>query len=211
MISEKFDLSANAFLTWYGVIQSIPTEWKNVIRNTNFSIESYSQKAMINYRHGIFIGDNFCGITKVKTSMIYNALVQKSFVPPTSRNQFSQKFDISEKDWPKIYSLAGKCSIDSGTRIFQYKILNNTLYLNKHLFQCKLAESPLCSICGVEDETVIHLFAECSYSTKLWEELQNALASKLSLPNVSPQNVILGIIDCQSSSVAIKHLLLLYK
>ena len=59
---------------------------------------------------------------------------------------------------------------------------------------------------------MIHLFAECRYSTKLWEELQNASASKLSLPNVSPQNVILGIIDCrQSSSVAINHLLLIHK
>ena len=64
---------------------------------------------------------------------------------------------------------------------------------------------------GVENETVTHLFAECSYSIKLWEELQNAPASKLSIPNVSPQNVILGIIDCQSSFVAINHLLLLYK
>ena len=143
--------------------------------------------------------------------MIYNALVQKSFVPPTSRNKFSQTFDTSEDDWSKFYSLAGKCSIDSKTRVFQYKILNNALYLNKRLFRCKLAERPLCSMCGVEDETAIHIFAECSYSTKLWEELQNALASKLSLPNVSPQNVILGIIDCQSSSVAINQLLLLYK
>ena len=75
MISEKFDLSANAFLTWYGVIQSFPTEWRNIIGDANFSIESYSQEAMINYIHGIFIGDNFNGITKVKTSMIYNALV----------------------------------------------------------------------------------------------------------------------------------------
>ena len=139
VISEKFDLSANAFLTWYGVIQSIPTECKNVIRNANFSIESYSQEAMINCRHGIFIGDNFYGITKVKTSMIYNALVQKTFVPPTSRNNFSQKFDISEEDCPKMYSLAEKCSIDSKTRIFQYKILNNALYLNERLFRCKLA------------------------------------------------------------------------
>ena len=29
--SEKYDLSASAFLTWYGVIQSIPIEWKNII------------------------------------------------------------------------------------------------------------------------------------------------------------------------------------
>ena len=74
-------------------------------------MESYSQEAMINYRHGIFIGDNFYGIAKIKTSMIYNALVQKIFVPPASRNKFSQKFDISEEDWPIIYSLAGKCSM----------------------------------------------------------------------------------------------------
>ena len=111
---------------------------------------------MINYRHGIFIGDNFYEITKVKTSIICNGLVQKSFVPPTSRNKFSQKSDISEEDWPKIYSLAGKCSIDSKTRIFQYKILNNAFYLNKRLFRSKLVESPLCSLCGVEDETVAH-------------------------------------------------------
>ena len=102
VISEKSDLSANAFLIWYGVIQSIPIEWKNVIRNANFSIESYSQLALINYRQGTFIGDNFYGIAKVKSGMIYNALVQKRFVPSTSRNIFSQKFDISEEDWPKI-------------------------------------------------------------------------------------------------------------
>ena len=89
--------------------------------------------------------------------------------------------------------------------------MSNALCLNKRLFRSKLVESPSCSMCGVEDETVTHLFAECSYSTKLWDELQNALASKLSLPNISPQNVILEIIDCQSSFVSINHLLLLHK
>ena len=74
---------------------------------------------MINYRHGIFIGYNFYGITQVKTSMIYNALVQNIFVPPTSRNKFSQKFNISEEDLSKFYSIAGKSSIDSKTRIFE--------------------------------------------------------------------------------------------
>ena len=27
---KEIDLSASAFLTWYAVIQSIPTEWKNI-------------------------------------------------------------------------------------------------------------------------------------------------------------------------------------
>ena len=43
-------------------------------------------------------------------------------------------------------------------------------------------------MCGVKDETVAHLFAECIYSTRLWQESKNALASETSLPNVSLQN-----------------------
>ena len=97
-MSEKFDLSANTFLTWYGVVHSIPIDWKNVTRNSNLSMEAYSQDPMINYRHGTFISDNFYEIYKTKTSMIYNILVQKKFAPPTSRNKFSQKFGIYEED-----------------------------------------------------------------------------------------------------------------
>ena len=66
VISDKSDLSANAFLTWYGVIQSIPTERKNIIRDANFSIVSYSQEAMINYRHGIFLVITFMELPKLK-------------------------------------------------------------------------------------------------------------------------------------------------
>ena len=76
---------------------------------------------MINYRHGIFICDNFYEILKVKTGMVYNVLVQNRFVPQTLRKTFSEKFDVCEKDWPKIYPLPGKCSKDSRTRIFQHK------------------------------------------------------------------------------------------
>ena len=43
-------------------------------------MEASSQEAMINYRHGIIIGDYFYGITKVKTSMIYKANILKSLI-----------------------------------------------------------------------------------------------------------------------------------
>ena len=89
---------------------------------------------MINYRHGIFIGANFYGITKVKTRMIYIALIRKRFVSPTSGKKFSQKSDVGNEDWQKSSINAGKCSIDSKTWIFLYKILNDALYLNKRLF-----------------------------------------------------------------------------
>ena len=46
-------------------------------------------------------------------------------------------------------------TIDTKLRIFQYKILNNILCVNKMLFKFRKVESPLCSFCKAEDETYI--------------------------------------------------------
>ena len=60
----------------------------------------------------------------------------------------------------KIYTLTRKITIDSYSRIFLYKILNNILYVNKSLYRMKVLDSPLCCLCNAEDETIIHLFSK---------------------------------------------------
>ena len=49
-------------------------------------------------------------------------------------------------------------TIESYTRSFQYKILNNALFLNKKLFKFGVIELPACSFCGQVDESPIHFF-----------------------------------------------------
>ena len=63
--------------------------------------------------------------------------------------------------------LSSKCAIDTGTRVFQYKILNNVLYLNKHLYKMKVVEGPLFSLCQKENETFENLFVDCTFLKKL--------------------------------------------
>ena len=45
-------------------------------------------------------------------------------------------------------------------RLFQYKILNNVLYLNKILFK----------FCKSADKTIIHLFSKCLCAQYIWNE-----------------------------------------
>ena len=97
------------------------------------------------YQYCVYIKDTFTDILKVKTNQIYDSLVQKRFQAPTAKANLSQKFDISDQLWPKIYTLASKYTIETKTRVFQYKILNKILYLNKQLYKMRLKESPLCS------------------------------------------------------------------
>ena len=76
--------------------------------------------------------------------------------------------------------LSSKRAIDTGTRVFQYKILNNILYLNKHLYKIKVVESPLCSLCQKENETFEHLFLDCTFSKKTMDRYKTVFESRFS-------------------------------
>ena len=53
---------------------------------------------------------------------------------PTSQCYFEIKFPDVEFDWKYISTLSRKITTDPYSRYFQYKILNNVLYLNDKLF-----------------------------------------------------------------------------
>ena len=51
-------------------------------------------------------------------------------------------------DWRKVFLIPRISTIESYTRSFQYKIINNALFLNKRLFKFGVIKSPACSFCG---------------------------------------------------------------
>ena len=73
-------------------------------------------------------------------------------------------------------------------RCFQYKVLNNVLFLNKKLFLFKKSQSPLCFFCKEEDETVLHLYFCCPNVRNLWNHLKFYLAEHLTLPPQTLKN-----------------------
>ena len=71
--------------------------------------------------------------------------------------------------------LPRQATIESSLRSFQYKILNNILYLNEKLFKFKTVDSPLCSLCKTENESTLHLFCECAVTSNLLEHAIQAV------------------------------------
>ena len=63
----------------------------------------------------------------------------------------------SNIEWNRAYVLPRLCTIDSYLRVFQYKILNNILFLNNRLFKMGKVDSSLCSFCKVTSETITHI------------------------------------------------------
>ena len=106
-----------------------------------------------------------------------------------------------------LYAIVTK---DSRLRVFQYKILNSVLYLNKMLFMFGKSDSSLCSFCKMIDETPLYLFL---LKTKLlWDQLKEFISNEtLSFPSLTPQSAILGHIDLSDDYLLINHIILIYK
>ena len=127
---------------------------------------------------------------------------------PTSQKYFENFFPSLSFTWKDVYILPRIVTINTRLRVFQYKVLNNALYLNKHLYIFKLSDTKLCSFCNQEDETVIHLFANRSKSKTLWNSLKEFFKDTINLTLLTPQSVIFGsldsrIISCSKLSSAI--------
>ena len=205
---SKFNLNINEFFAWFGVIQCIPSYWKCIIRSY-LPLQTVQYDKVKYFHRGIFVNNSFLEVVKVTSKMIYNIHIDKLFKTPTSKLYYSSKFNVTEDDWPLIYTLAGKLTLDSKLRVFHYKVLNNILYLNKSLYKMKLVDTPLYTFCQWEEETSNHLFLECEYSKTLWSDIQNWLEGDL--PNINSQDVVLEFVERQFFGRIDNFLLLLYK
>ena len=102
-------------------------------------------------------------------------------------------------------------TLDTEIKMFQYKILNNILYLSQGLYCMNLFESPLCSLCKREVESISHLFLKCKFSTRLWAETQRWCSPAIALPQLTEEIVYLGWFSNDPQTILTNHILLLYK
>ena len=97
-------------------------------------------------------------------------------------------------------------------RMFQYKILNNTLFLNKKLFLFGKSDTRLCSFCANVDEDMDHLFSDCPETSSLWSLLQTALSPNVMLINLTAKFALLGFYEASPEHFnLLNHILLLFK
>ena len=132
---------------------------------------------------------------------------------PTSQSYYGKLLETTNLNLKEIYILPRKVSIDTTLRMFQYKILNNILFLNKLLFKFKKVSSRLCFFCNSADETPLHIFYTCNVTKRLWNELQYFVYQYLYI-EITPQSALLGFFNIgsqQQNFLLINHLLLIFK
>ena len=92
-------------------------------------------------------------------------------------------------------------------------MLSNVLFLNKELFLFNKSNSPLCSFCKEEDETVFHFYLYYPNVGNLYNQLKFYLAEDSTLPPHTLQAAVFGFSkkDNMENVVLYNHLFLIFK
>ena len=104
--------------------------------------------------------DSIVSLKNLDSKELYPFFLDKIVTTPTSQIYFGRLFGPI-LNWDKIYLDPCIVTKDSYIHIFQYKLLNNILFLNSRLFHLNFSDSPLCSLCNNFVETPNHFFSEC--------------------------------------------------
>ena len=87
--------------------------------------------------------------------------------------------DIEEDiDWSVAHDNNFTCSTETQLRALYFKIFHRAICTNKFLNKIGRKDSPLCYFCKNPDETLVHLFCECSKVTGLSKNLSDLTECK---------------------------------
>ena len=178
------------YFQWAQLIHAIPQIWKDKIKQNL----SKNESNLLVLNHHLIKNARILTLDKLTAKEIYSILISSLKNKPTSQNYFENSFPNYTFDWKQIYLLPRIITINSYQRNFQYKILHNILYLHKTLYIFGKIDSPLCSICHSNDETVAHLFCKCVRVSQLWSQLRIFFSTDLNLPLLTPQTAIFGFL-----------------
>ena len=99
----------------------------------------------------------------------------------------------TDKDWECFNLAANKCTPSIDLRWFQYRIIHRILPTKRFLFKIKYTDSPKCSFCNTFDETIYHIFWECSKVENIWRELKTWLGTVDVKLNFTVSQVLFGV------------------
>ena len=206
-IREEFTLENTLYFKYLQLTNVIPRTWRHIVLD-----DVHHPLAPVTPVRGMIQSTRMLPLKELVSKRIYAILIRKRNHTPTSQTFYNTKFpQIQANNWLQIYMLPRKTTRNMYARYFQYRIINNILYLNDRLYHFGKSETNLCSFCNNAIENPTHLFSQCPRVIRLWVELKEILSPYLSLHDLHAQSALLGFFDDSQTKLLLNHLLLIFK
>ena len=114
----KFDLKQQDAMLWLSILESIPSQWKR-------KVKSHEMKMTDDVSVGLSLN--------MTVISVYNILLRSTKTCTTSQKSIETLLNNHSINWPEAYMITHKVTIETSLRVFQYKLLNNIIYLTKKI------------------------------------------------------------------------------
>jgi len=182
IFSQKYNIVEN-FLTFNGILQSIPKEWTKILQ-TNEATDTVQRQI------------NHLKMVKKVPKFIYNEMIQYKIEHPQkclSKWNKMLNINITLNEWYKYFQYIYKMTDCVKYQYFQFRLLHNTLITNEKLFKWKMVETDLCIFCEEEIEDLKHIFLDCEVIKMFWQKLNIWMKRKLQLSvNFNTTEILFG-------------------
>ena len=216
VISEIFDGQAFTFQEFKAKYQVKGTvlDYERLlycIRNNLLNVEAYMGKE---YNPRVEKAIKKLLACDKGTRPLYDVLsANNSTIPSQERWQAELEqynIQISPEMWIAWYKLPWKCTNSTKLQSLQYKINHRFLVTNRILFHMNFRDDDVCSLCGADRETILHMFVECPQTKIFWNKLKEWMTEHMRCNiQLSETDILFGKLGCNNSLV--NHLLVTAK
>ena len=123
---------------WFRLLHEIiPKQWKRIIKTTNDSCSN-----IVYLSHHLVKNNRIVALEKLHSKETYSFYqnISQNMGTSTSQQYFKTFFPHWNLGWKLIYLLTRILTKNTSLRAFQYKVLNNVLYLNHKLSILRLVQ-----------------------------------------------------------------------
>lgn len=141
----------------------------------------------------IYIG-NLCPLLSDKaTNQCIRNIIQRDIVSKPAAVFYWNNI-YNDIDWKNTWILSRKFLITNKVREVTFKLLHRCYPVKTRLVKYKINIDTLCSFCGNMDETICHLFWDCTYSHVFWIDLNNFINNNIDPScKLNIQHVLFGL------------------
>ena len=130
--------------------------------------------------HDLYIG-NICPLLSDKaTNHCVRSIIQRDIVSKPAAVFYWNNL-YSDIDWKNAWILPRKFLITNKVREVTLKVMHRCYPVKTNLIKYKIDIEAHCTFCGNSDETIAHLFWECTQSHLFWRDLNNFVNDKIDL------------------------------
>ena len=202
-------LNQTDFFLLMGVFDSLPSLWKSLINMNGTPVTPPRPPAM---QHSLYLNGKRFYLELIDSKKLYWELVETIQVYPSARHKYTTLFHNHNLEWDTIYLIPHVVTIDTHTRVFQYKIINRILPANKSLYKMKIIDSPLCTFCHTLEESLEHLFCYCSQSVAFWKSVVLWLKSMdINIDFLSDYEILFGLALKNLNWTLLNHIIIIGK